>query len=1836
MKRTFFPLAFFILSLILCILAACSSTKTEIINVDPAYREYVSGYSSGMVSRGDVIRVELVDSISRNISKKKLQKIFTISPEIPGKVVLVGSRTLDFIPDKALPSGQFYTANVNLDQLTQVKVGFEEFKFQFSTFEQELDVDLYGFESYNEFELRYQKYVASVSTQDYVESYLLKKSISVTLDGKALNFKLEEDGTNQWELVVDSIKRKDIAQELIIKWNGKAIRSNDAGSRKVKVPAIGDFTVQNVNIFDEDDQYVEIRFDDPISQSQDLEGLIRVVDQKDREVLGLTFEVDFNVVRVFIPNRIEGFYRVECKRGIKNAADGKMLKTVEQDLTFESPKPKVRFIGSGSILPNSQGLIFPFEAISLKAVDVRIIRIYEKNVQHFLQVNDLDGDDELTRFGKIIAESKVRLDGDKSKDLDQWNTHVINLEKWITAEPGAIYQVAIKFDKSYTTCKCVDEKERDFVKTAEDGWNERDWHEYGFDGYSTWSYRDDGSPCTDSYYYGKAIQKNILASNIGMVFKLDVEKRATAFLSDMLTTAPMANAEVAYYDYTTRLIAKGTTNSNGEISTNLKRKPFLMIAKKGNQRGYLKLTDGKVNSLSKFDVSGTYAEEGIKGFLYAERGVWRPGDSIYINFMLQDKKNMLPDSHPVNFEFRDPSGNVLYKVSRNTHLNDVYDFRVATSADGKTGTYQAIVNIGNYSYYKDIKVETIKPNRLKVSIEPKNGKNSDTSTITAAWLHGAKADGLKAEVEVQLTPMRTSFKNYEAYKFDSPIRTGGNEQQILFSGNLDKDGKADFSTKCEVSDAAGLLRANYFTKVYEKGGDYSVDRKMATFSPYDAYVGIKTPKGSKYDLTLETEKKHRFSFAILNRDGNLKTGKRKLHLKIYKIQRQWWYSGIGDVESYNFQKATIGMRDTVLYTESGLLNFDYSVPKYSYGKYLFVVTDEKSGHQAGSYVHFDWDYWSRANRSDTEKASMLSFSTDKESYVKGEKVQLSIPSPTNGRALISVETSQKIVKKFWIETKAGETVCEFETTAEMSPNAFVHVTMIQPHHNTQNDLPIRMYGVMPIKVDDPFTHLKPVISMADEIRPESKAKIKIKEENGRKMTYTLAIVDEGLLDLTHFKTPQPWNTFYAKEALGIQTWDMYDEVIGAYSGSLDHMLSVGGDGSAIVGNGPKANRFPPMVRFIGPFEIPAGGSKTHTVDIPSYIGSVRVMVVARDKEAYGETQKEVKVKKPLMVLATMPRVLGPGEEFSLPVDVFAMEKHIKNVKVSIELNDMFKLEDSNSKSIEFTQEGDEVINFKVSTKERIGIGKVKIKAVSGNEVATQEIEIDIRPSNPYTYDTEEILLQPGASKETEFDFDGLTGSQSGVIQVSTLPAISLDKRMKYLINYPHGCVEQTTSSVFPQLYLNSLEELDAKSKEEVERNIKGGIERLQLFQNYEGGFGYWPGESRSSDWGTNYAGHFLLEAELAGYKVPAYMKTRWISYQKRVAENWDAEDYTHSWNSESQQLTQAYRLYLLALVGEPEIGAMNRLKEANRLSKMAKWRLATAYAKIGQIETAKKMIANETSIIAAYKELSGTFGSNIRDKAIILEAQILLKEQKDATETMKDVASILSSDKWMSTQETAYSLMSIALYANAKSGVSSGKLEYSLDGVNKVSKSIGKKISSVEVSETSGKRRLKLVNRGSAPLYVTVTTRKIPKVGNEQNKSSKLKMNVWYEDLDGKNIDPSKIEQGTEFMAFVQLINPSTRDYKEMALNQIFPSGWEVHNSRLFGGPSAGEDVRYQDIRDDRVLSYYNLKGTTSTVIKVRLHATYKGKFYKPAVYSEAMYDHGIQAQRKGEWVEVL
>ncbi|MGB1032937.1 MAG: alpha-2-macroglobulin family protein, partial [Flavobacteriales bacterium] len=434
--------------------------------------------------------------------------------------------------------------------------------------------------------------------------------------------------------------------------------------------------------------------------------------------------------------------------------------------------------------------------------------------------------------------------------------------------------------------------------------------------------------------------------------------------------------------------------------------------------------------------------------------------------------------------------------------------------------------------------------------------------------------------------------------------------------------------------------------------------------------------------------------------------------------------------------------------------------------------------------------------------------------------------------------------------------------------------------------------------------------------------------------------------------PEPHPHFYAKEALGVRTWDMFDNVIGAYGIPIDKLLSIGGDGEVENTSKNRANRFKPVVRFIGPFKLNKGKKTTHQLKMDNYIGDVRVMLVACTKTAYGHADTNIKVKKPLMVLATLPRVVGPEEEVMLPVNVFAMEDNIKNVDVKVITNEFFTLENKTAK-ITFAEKGDQVITFPMKVASKTGIAKVKVEVSSGSEKSYFDIELDVRNPNPYMQHFEEKVVQGGQSWSTEFDLIGIEGTNDIALEVSYLPSLNLERRLNSLLRYPHGCVEQTTSKAFPQLFLNAVVELTDQQNAVMESNISNAIKRLALFQTSDGGLGYWPGASAANEWGTSYAGHFLLEAEKAGYEFPSVMKQNWLKYQKNQSRAWrrntnDNQRYT--------DLMQAYRLYTLALAGEGDLSAMNRLRETTNLSLQSKWRLAAAYALIGQKKAAKDMV----------------------------------------------------------------------------------------------------------------------------------------------------------------------------------------------------------------------------------------------------------------------------------------
>ncbi|MFB6257254.1 MAG: alpha-2-macroglobulin, partial [Flavobacteriales bacterium] len=729
-------------------------------------------------------------------------------------------------------------------------------------------------------------------------------------------------------------------------------------------------------------------------------------------------------------------------------------------------------------------------------------------------------------------------------------------------------------------------------------------------------------------------------------------------------------------------------------------------------------------------------------------------------------------------------------------------------------------------------------------------------------------------------------------------------------------------------------------------------------------------------------------------------------------------------------------------------------------------------------------------------------------------------------------------------------------------------------------------------------------------------------------------------DLTNFQTPAPWEHFYAKEAHGVRTWDLYDKVMGASSGQLRNLLAVGGGGQARVKEKGNVDRFDPMVKYLGPFNLEEDGTNKHKIHVPNYIGAVRTMIVAGRNGAYGHTDTVTPVKEPLMVLSTLPRVLGPKETVKVPVSVFAMEKKVKEVSLSLRTNELLKASGPSEKTISFQEPGEKLVNFEMKVREGIGKGEVEVIAQSGDEKARHRTEIKVRNPTPEVTNSKGTVLKPGESWSSKVELPGMKGTNSGMIEFSTIPAIDSERRIEELIRYPHGCVEQIVSTAFPQLFLDRLTDLSANEKSRIDEHIHHTLEKLRSFQNSNGGFSYWPGRSEPSEWGTSYAGHFILEAEKKGYKIPTGLKQKWLEAQSEAAREWSPRKINEPGYHPRRDLQQAYRLYTLALADEAVLSAMNRTRRKKELSEQAKWRLAGAYYLAGQRKVAADLVRNAKKRIKDYRELSHTYGSPERDRAMILETLTLMGREQEGVALVKDLAKELRSDRWLSTQTSSYSLMAIAKFVGKKGSSDNMNYSYSFSSGKNGSKNTQIPIAQLELSDEELRtgNEFTVTNKGESKLFVRSILHGKPAQGKISSSENRMRMKIRYSDLDGNPIDVTRLEQGRDFLAKVMVKNPGTSgDYEEMALSQVFPSGWEIRNERL-NGSNAPQRARkeYQDVRDDRVLTYFDLPALQQKVFRIRLHASYLGHFYLPGTYCEAMYDRSINARSSGKWVKVV
>ena len=1858
--------------ILLTVIAGFSSCKSNQKDIIPSaeYAPYVNAYTGGVISQNSTIRIELTqDQPMVDLNQELKDNPFSFSPSLKGKTYWVSNNTIEFVPEEgALKPGAFYEGTFRLGDFVDVDKKLEEFNFSFRVQERNFSIHTDPI-TVTATQPDQVTVTGEIRFSDVVKKEEVEKMLTAGSE-KNKSYPVEITQTDHPTRYVFSISQitkeaEDYQLEITAKGNPAGIDRTQ--NESILIPAKNSFRFLSAVRIDQPENGIEIIFSDPVSNTQDLKGLIDVP-----EVSSSIFQIKENKVFIYFEAGKQNKLTLNIHEGIRNRQDKPLGTSHSISFSELNLKPQVEMATSAAILPDSKSLIIPFRAVNLYAVDLSVIRIFENNVLMFMQNNSLSSANELRRSGRLVYKKTLWLAKDSSKDVHRWEDYSIDLAGLIHQEPGAIYRVILSFRQEYSAYPCggSENKEMQFADNkssdnltkvsgetlSEDDeavWDTpetyyyyngsvpMDWSQY------RWTERD--NPCHPSYYMNsdRIAACNILASNLGMIVKRNSLNKLWIAVNNILDTKPVAKAQVTIYNFQLQPIGKGETNGEGLVEITPKGVPFIAVAEADKQKAYVRVVDGEEQSVSRFDVGGKDIQKGLKGFIYGERGVWRPGDTLHISFMLEDREKRIPDKHPVALEIYNPRGQFYTKMISTQGTNGFYTFAVPTQADDPTGLWNAYVKVGGTAFHKSLRIETIKPNRLKITLALPTILQASSKDVyaplTSSWLTGATASRLKAKVEMSLSKVNTQFKNYGQYLFNNPATDFTTVRADVFNGVLDAEGRAGVNIQLPVATGApGMLNATFTTRVFEPGGDASIYSQTVPFSPFTSYVGINLnqPKG-KY---IETNKDHVFDIVTVNDQGQ-PVNRSNLEYKIYRISWSWWWeNGEESFGTYINNSSITPVASGNLQTTGGKASFKFRINYPDWGRYLVYVKDRESGHATGGTVYIDWPDWrGRSNKTDPSGIKMLAFSLDKDSYEIGETATAIIPAAAGGRALVSLENGSTVLQQQWLEVSdQGDTKLTFKITPEMAPNVYLHISLLQPHAQTVNDLPIRMYGIAPVFVTNRQTILQPQIKMPEVLRPETDFNVTVSEKSGKPMTYTLAIVDDGLLDLTNFKTPDPWNEFYAREALGIRTWDMYDDVLGASGGRYSSLFSTGGDASLKPADA-KANRFKPVVKFIGPFYLAKGKQQTHTLKLPMYVGSVRAMVVAGQDGAYGNAEKTAFVRTPLMLLSTLPRVLSTQEEITVPVNVFAMENQVKNVTVSLEASGAgVQITGNRQQSLTFDQPGDQLAYFTLKTGSKTGKATIHLTA-SGNGQQTKEtIEIEVRNPNPVVTLRNSQWIEAGQEAELSYTLAGSSSANNQVqLEVSRIPSVDISRRFDFLYNYQHHCTEQLTSKALPLLFVSQFKAVDEQEAEKIKTNVQEAIRQIYARQLPNGGFVYWPGNAVADEWITSYTGMFLTLAQEKGYAVHPNVLNKWKRFQRAAAQNWRMPQEASNWQIWQSELQQAFRLYTLALAGAPEYGAMNRMKEQPGLSIQAKWRLAAAYALTGKMKPAGELVYNAETTVIPYSSMNLIYGSSDRDEAMILETLILMKRDRDALQQAKKVSQNLAQENWFSTQSTAFALMAMGRLAEQLSGTLD--FTWSWNGKQQPAVKSAKAVFEKEIATSPKSGTVSVKNQGKGALSVDLITRTqllndtLPAIADN------IRLDVKYTDMAGSPISVEDIRQGTDFMSAVTLSNISgTSDYSNLALTHIIPSGWEIYNERMIvpeasssnsneanTPESSADKYTYKDIRDDRVLTYFDLRRGESKTFTVRLQATYAGNFILPAIQCEAMYDAAVQARTK-------
>lgn len=1537
---------------------------------------------------------------------------------------------------------------------------------------------------------------------------------------------------------------------------------------------------------------VEIRFSAPLAKNLNLNNFIKIspsIDFKASQAEDkITLTGNFS---------LDGKYNIEVLKGIKSQGNLALEQSYNKEIEFSNQEPKIVFSNNGVFLPSSSNKKIAFKSINVKRAKVVVRKVYANNITQFIQNSNLLKSSTYERYnvlsdfdalGDIIKEQDITINAKSNT----WVQNEIDLSS--LKDLSGIFIISLHFGK--------------------------DDVDYKFkSGVSEWR-------ISDYFYNNGNVFREVIFSNIALIAQKYGNNIIVSAL-DIKSNEPLSNVDIKGISSNNQVISSAKTDKLGNAtiafsgSDTLKdREVFYITAKDSTNFALIKLNAQEIED-DGFDTEGVSSENGIKAFIYTDRGVYRPGEKVNLTIIARNAKEAI--SHPLKLTITSPRGKKQVNSLSLKPINDgIFYYEFSTQKNADTGIYDVKIDIGDNIFTHKLAIESVVPNRIRANISSLDeidlNKNSNLNVaLESSYLFGAPASELEYSINAYITTKNFVSKNYPNYTFNNPSNLLYSTSKE-YSGNLNENGYKEQSISlADLENVNKNLEANIIARVYENNGRSIATRKKVYLKRFDSFVGIKNPK----ERYIKVDDNVSLNVVLIDEKEQPIKG-RKLEYTIYQNNYSWWW----DYSSHDDYIRSIKSDKNTTIIKKGELTSTDSISTISFkpkdrGEILLEVRDSTNNQSASITLYAS----SWGEPIDVDKITKLKIKTDKKEYRHNEEAKIIFESTKNAKALVTISSDNNIIDRYWIDTDDKESVIKLKVDEKYAPNLYASVFLLQDYDKLDNDRSLRLYGVVPINIINEKNKILLDIASQDEILPNSTLHLSISNKEKRQFTYTLAIVDEGIINLTNFKTPSPYDYFYAKTKYNIRNYDTFDYIIGKVSGRINKTYSIGGDEALeSAPNRQKddnAERFKPVVYFLPPTKSDESGNAKVSFKVPSYLGSLRIMLVAVNKDSYGSISKDIRVSAPIVMLPTIPRSLKINDNFAMPIEIMPIKDNIKSAKIKVKSDGIISF-DKTSETLSFSNKKPKTIFFNGKVGEELGIENINIKLESGDFSMQDSTQIDIKAPNPYMLISKNWVLNPNSSINIASPSSFVKNSNNGKITLSASPLLSIDHRLMWLIRYPYGCIEQTTSSVFPQLFMDKLSNADFIDKQSIINNINAGISRIQTFQVGDGGLSYWQGGGSSDKWGSSYAAHFLIMAKKQGYYVSDELFKRLINY---LSNNISYDDI--------------YPLYLLALSDNAQLGSMNEIYE-NHLKDLSitnRWLLAASYKLAGFDDIATK-ISNGLSVEPNERDeyYSYSYGSRLRNKAIILQAYKIITNNINE-KLYNEIRDELETDEWLSTQTTSYALLALA---SIKEDAKNSKLEGEIT-LNNNTQKFSEDRDRLSFKLDSGSAKITSKNK----LFINYTWEGISTDNKGDNiaKNMRLKREfVTFNNGYESPIDVSSIKSSQSF--YIKLtIEGLNNDYlslSNVALTQNLPSGWEIENTRLNDDrePSvveeAARNVTYTDIRDDKIMWFFNIY--KRQVLYVKVNAVTPGTYTLPPAYAEAMYNGAYQASSGSGRVKVL